>query len=120
MSIVSINQITTRKALQALEIFRALDTDMPIGEAVAFLLIALGETKDGGGLTVTEVGQQGGFSLASASRHMKSLNKIDRYGKAGHELVIDPRDPKDDRRKVLKLTHKGRTILNQIEAAIGA
>ena len=119
MSNAEINRVTTRKALQILETFRALDSDMPIGEAVSFLLIVLGETKDGGGLTVTEVGQQGGFSLASASRHMKSLNKTDRYGKPGHELVIDPRDPNDDRRKVLKLTHKGRTILNQIETAIG-
>ena len=118
MSNADTTRITANKALQVLEIFRALDTDMPVGEVVSFLLIALGETSDGGGPTVTEVGQKGGFSLASASRHVKSLGNMDRYGKKGHELVTDPRDPKDDRRKVLKLTHKGRTILNQIEAAI--
>lgn len=119
MSNADTSKMIARKALGVLETFRVLDADMSIGEAVAFLLVALGETGGEGGLTVTEIGQQGGFSLASASRYIQSLNKKNRHGRDGHELVTDPRDPMDDRRKVLRLTPKGRRILSQIDAVIG-
>jgi len=56
---------------------------MPMGEAVSFILIALGENREGGGLTVTELGSRGGFALSSASRHMKSLGKKNRRGEPG-------------------------------------
>ena len=56
-------------ALQILEVFRSIDPDMPMGEAVSFLMIALGEQPDGGGLSITELKDHGGFVLSSASRY---------------------------------------------------
>ena len=113
------NRIVANRVLQVLDIFRELDPDMPMGEAVSFTLIALGETKEGGGMTVTELGDRGGFALASASRYMKSLGKKNRHGDPGHEIVADSRDPLDERRKVLRLTAKGMRVIQKMKNIVG-
>ena len=113
-------KIVIGRALRILEVFRAIDPDMPMGEAVSFLLIANGESREGGGLSVTKLGTQGGFVLSSASRYVQALGKADRHKRPGHELVSDLRDRADDRRKILRLTPKGNRIITQIRSAIGA
>ena len=45
---------------------------------------------------------------------MKSLGKKDRHGRPGEEVVSDARDPNDERRKILRLTTKGRRVLAQV------
>jgi DNA-binding MarR family transcriptional regulator len=107
-------QIAVSKALQILEVFRGMNQDMPIGEAVSFLLIAAGETRGGGGLTVTELSKLGDFSLAAASRYMRSLASKNRHGEPGHDIITDYRDPIDDRRKVLRVSEKGNVVLQQL------
>lgn len=113
------SRIAVNKALQVLEIFRTLNTEMPIGEAVSFLLIAIGETKDGGGLTITELKEKGDFALATSSRYTQSLSLKDRHGRPGHEIITSVRDPLDDRRKILRISPKGSRIIQQIKSAIG-
>lgn len=113
------NKVTANRVLQVLDIFRELDSDMPMGEAVALVVIALGETRQDGGLTVTELGQRGGFALASASRYMKSLGRKNRRGEMGHEVVVDVRDPMDDRRKILRLTPKGSRLIARMKNVVG-
>ena len=56
------------RALQLMEVFRSIDPDMPIGAAVSYLMIALGERSDGTGLSVTELAKSGEFPLSNASR----------------------------------------------------
>lgn len=118
MSAISPEQsIAVRKIIQSLEVFRTIDQDMPVGAIIGFLLIAQGETADGG-INVTEMAHKGDFALSTASRHMNYLNKKDRRGNAGHELITDPRDPMDDRRKILKLTGQGRRVISQLTSTI--
>lgn len=111
-------KVSISKALQVLEVFRAIDPDMPMGTAVSFLMIATGES-DEGGLSVTELSKQGGFALSSASRYVQALAELDRHRRPGHDLVSDHVDPMERRRKVLKLTPKGKRILAQIRNVIG-
>ena len=112
------SKVALSRALQLLNIFRDLDSDMPMGEAVSFLLIAAGETKDGGGLSVTDLSVKGEFALSSASRYQKSLGKQDRHGRAGKEVVEVLRP--DDRSKILRITPKGNRVVAQIINVIGA
>ena len=113
------SRIAVNQALQILEIFRDMDQEMPIGEAVSFLLIANGQTRDGGGLTVTELSRLGGFALATASRYMKSLSLKNRRGEPGHEIVTDARSPLDDRMKVLRISPKGQRVIHHIQQVLG-
>ena len=112
-------RVSTSRALQILNVFRDMDPDMPMGQAVSFLLIAGGETKEGGGITITELSERGEFALSSSSRYVKALGTKDRRGEPGQEVVSAPRDPLDERRKVLRLTPKGRRVLEKIEQLIG-
>jgi DNA-binding MarR family transcriptional regulator len=112
-------RVANNKILQALDVIRNLDFEMPIGQAVSLFLIAQGETKDDGGLTVTELGTKGGFALATASRYMKALADKDRRGDPGLGLVSHDRDPYDERRKVLRLTPRGLSVITQIQKVLG-
>lgn len=109
------SRIAASKALQVLNIMRTLDQDMPIGQAVSFFLIAIGETEDGGGLSGTELEAKGGFSRASSSRYAKTLSDKDRHQKPGLMVVTYERDPKDDRRKIMRISKKGKLILEQVK-----
>ena len=111
-------RLSLLRALRLLEVFRSLDQDLPMGEAVSFLMIATGETLEGG-LSVTELSQRGKFGLSSASRYVQSLGAVNRHRKPGHELVIDPVDPMERRRKILKVSPQGQHIITAIHAAIG-
>jgi DNA-binding MarR family transcriptional regulator len=91
---------------------------MTVGEIAAFLLVAQGETKDGGGLTVEELMKAGEFALSSASRYSNGLAEKDRNGNPGKQLISNLRDPADDRRKVLRLTPKGQRLVQLIGQAI--
>jgi DNA-binding MarR family transcriptional regulator len=106
-------RIRISKALQVLGVFRAIDPDMPMGAAVSLLMIANGETADSG-LSVTELSKLGDFALSSASRYVQALAEMDRHHRPGHDLVSDQIDPMERRRKVLKLTPKGKRVVNQL------
>jgi DNA-binding MarR family transcriptional regulator len=106
------------KLLRALQVFRSDDRDMPIGEAVSFLFIALGETPTGGGISVTDVSKQGDFSLASASRHAQALGLMDRHQRPGLAWVSDAVDPMERRKKVLRLTDEGRLAVAELVTAL--
>lgn len=111
-------KIALSRALQVLEIFRTIDPDMPMGEAVSFLMIANGESKDSG-LSITELSKMGAFALSSASRYVQALGEVDRHRRPGHDLVSDHVDPMERRRKILKVTPKGRRVITQIKSALG-
>jgi DNA-binding MarR family transcriptional regulator len=115
---MSTTKIAAERILRVLEVFRDLgDTDMPIGEAIAFLTIALGQDdKNDRALSVTEVHTRTGYSLSAASRYVQALGKLDRRLNPGLELVSDHTDPTERRRKVLRLTPKGERVLGRIAA----
>lgn len=112
------SKVAISRALQVLNVFRAIDHDMPIGEAVTFLMVAAGETQDSG-LSVTEVHRNGGFALSSASRYVQSLGEMDRHRRPGKKLLTDHIDPMERRKKILRLSPQGRFIINQIKQAAG-
>lgn len=107
---------TLNKARALLDIFRTIDinTETTISEAMSLILIALGEDRSGGGLTITDLGKVGEFSLASSSRYVKSLSVQDRQGRTGLGLVTAFRDPTDDRRKVLRISPEGAAVISKI------
>jgi DNA-binding MarR family transcriptional regulator len=110
------DRVALNKAISLLDIFRRIDpkTETTISEAISLILISLGEDKMGGGLTVTELGKRGEFSMASASRYIKSLSVLDRQGRTGLGLVTAMRNPIDDRRKVLRISADGSTVISKI------
>lgn len=111
-------RISLSRALQLLEVFRTLDADMPIGQAVGFLMIAASETSEGS-MTVTELQDKGGFALSSSSRYVQALGKFDRKRDPGLELISDEVDVMNRRRKILRTTPRGKRVVQQLTQAMG-
>jgi DNA-binding MarR family transcriptional regulator len=100
-------------------VFREIDKDMSVGETIAFLQIAVGETQDGGGMSVTELSKTLEMPLATASRHVLALGQMDRHHAPGKELISAQVDLMERRKKILRLTPRGRRVLSSVTTALG-
>ena len=107
---------TLSKTIQLLEIFRSLDptTEITLGEVTSLIHIAIAEQRDGSSVTITELADKAGVSLASSSRYVKALSTEDRQGRKGLGLVSAVRDPLSDRRKIVTLTPDGTKVLAKV------
>jgi hypothetical protein len=102
-----------RRLLAALEPFRELDESIPLGQIVAYLLVATEE-----GLSVNEYGQRGGFAQSVASRHPSDIGEYNRYHKPGHQLIKGTPDLMNRRRRIHTLTPMGTALGHRILRAL--
>lgn len=93
------------KGLKMLEEFRKIEPDMPLQMAATFLTVANEE-----GITMKTLGERLGISQSSCSRNIAALSKFHRLNKPGHDLVCATEDPVERRRKIVKLTPKGKRV----------
>jgi DNA-binding MarR family transcriptional regulator len=99
--------------IRVLEEFRRLDPDMPIQYALSFLTIARHE-----GLSMGDLAQRLGIAQSSASRNIAALSKWHSFGKAGHGLVEAHEDPRERRRKIVRLTPRGHHLVAVLRALV--
>lgn len=95
--------------LKALSAVREIDEVIPIQTVQVLLSIALRP-----GLTMQELGDMTGLSQSSCSRNVAALGEWHRFGKEGYNLVEAVEDPRERRRKIMYLTHKGRQRVAKI------
>jgi DNA-binding MarR family transcriptional regulator len=101
--------------LKALKPFRDLDSTMPLQYVTAFLQVAIKE-----GETVSEYAKLLGASQSLMTRHLADIGKINRYHKAGYDLVEAKSDVLDRRTKRNQLTTKGHRLVGQLLGALAA
>lgn len=102
---------------RAVEEFRKLDPTIQAQSIATFLFIAQNE-----GCSTADVGEALGLSQASASRNVGVFLKertIHGRAAAGHDLVTQSIDPLNRRRRIIKLTPKGRRVSESIQHVIG-
>tara|TARA_R110000851_G_scaffold227952_1_gene380714 strand:- start:296 stop:559 length:264 start_codon:yes stop_codon:yes gene_type:complete len=83
---------------------------MQAQQALVFITVALNE-----GMTMKDLGKNLGISQSSCSRNIAALSRIHRLNKLGLDLVVATEDPEERRRKVLRLTHKGKKVIETLE-----
>lgn len=103
--------------MRFLEEFRKLDSEMQAQTMLAFLYIAQNEGSQTP-VTVRDVGERLGITSASASRNVAALSKWHRHGKMGHDLVEAYENPERRIEKFIRLTPKGKRVLQTIEELI--
>jgi hypothetical protein len=103
---------------RVLNAFRMLDTDMTIGECISLIQIANGMTDDGSGITVTELSTACDFPLSSTSRYTIKLAGKAKGGDGSNALISNNRSPTSDRTKELRLTPRGKLLIEQLTAMI--
>jgi DNA-binding MarR family transcriptional regulator len=104
-------RLSTKELLSTLDKFRSLHSDMPLSQAMALLIIH--EAKDDG-LSLKDLAQKAGVGMASASRYVAAFGKPVRSGDMGLGLVSATEDPMERRKKIIKLTAKGRAFVGGI------
>jgi DNA-binding MarR family transcriptional regulator len=87
---------------------------MPIQMAAVFLYVAMHD-----GCTMKQIAEVLGLSQASASRNCQALGKYQKQGKLGYDLVETVDDPAERRRKIVKLTRKGKRLAARLAEMIG-
>lgn len=100
---------TLPTALALLQRLRQVDPDMPMAQAYCLILIALNE-----GLSLKELAGKADVGMASASRYVSQFSEASAPGKKGLGLVSAFEDPMERRKKVIKLTPKGKSVVHKI------
>lgn len=102
------------RVLLALEELRKLDPELPIQQAVAFLVIARQE-----GIPQKKVAELVGVSKSAAQRIFDKLSDRGTNGKPGLGLIEVWPGSFDRRETEARLTPKGRRLLASLENIIG-
>jgi DNA-binding MarR family transcriptional regulator len=101
------------KLERILEEFRKLDPEMPMQTAMTLLFVAQNQDAQDG-VSIKMVAEALGISSAAASRNVSRLSKVGVKQQIGHGLVETFEDPLFRVRKCVKLTPKGRRVIQSI------
>ena len=93
-----------------------LEPEMPLQQLHCLLVIA-GAVD---GLSLTELAQKVGIGLATASRYVAALGKQNRHREEGLLLVEAFEDPMERRKKIIRLTKKGKMAIEKLAGELNA
>ena len=98
------------KLAQAIEHLRTFDKEIPAQVIATFLYVASHDD-----CSKVDLEKALAFSNASGSRNTDWLSAFHRLNKPGLGLIIKYRDPSNRRRQILKLSPKGRILVQQLK-----
>lgn len=93
-----------------------IEAEMPLQQLHCLLVIS--QAKDG--LSLTELAQKVGIGLATASRYVAALGKQNRHREEGLLLVEAFEDPMERRKKIIRLTKKGKIAIEKLVGDLNA
>ncbi len=100
--------------LKAIERFREIDAEMQAQSMAILLKIA----KHPVPLKMAEIAEELGLSQSTVSRNVGYLGKLNRHKEQGHQLVEALEDPMERRRKLVRLTAKGKRFIKSLSEII--
>lgn len=100
----------THQALSMLSGVQKIDPEMPLQQVMCLLVIAQSED----GLSLTDVAKKVGISLTTASRYVSALGKTTRHRTEGLNFIESFEDPMERRKKIIRITTKGKIALRNI------
>jgi len=65
-------------------------------------------------MSLTELAKRAEIQLATASRYIGSLGKMNRHREEGLKLIESFEDPMERRKKIIRLTARGRKLINKM------
>lgn len=92
-----------RQCIEFLQRAAEIDPEMPLQQLHCLLVVAEAEE----GMSLTDLSKKVGIGLATASRYVGALGKINRRREEGLKLIESFEDPMERRKKIIRLTKKG-------------
>ena len=102
--------MTADEAIRFLTGILALEQDMPLQQAKCLFIVSQEEE----GMSLSDIAKKAGIGLATASRYISALGKLNRHRQEGLQLIESFEDPMERRKKIIRLTAKGRTTIKRI------
>jgi len=99
-----------RKQLRLIERFRELDAEMQAQTVAIFLYIANSPVP----VKMQDIADDLGLAQSSVSRNVAALSDWTRHRTKGHNLVEAFEDPMERRRKLVRLTTKGKRFTTSL------
>lgn len=100
----------TKEAIQLLSAVQRIDPEMPLQQLLCLLVISESEE----GMSLTDVSKKVGIGLATASRYVSALGKVTRHRTEGLNFIESFEDPMERRKKIIRMTMKGKIALRNI------
>lgn len=94
---------------RGMALVRMLDDSIPVQTVAVFLEVAKNE-----GISVKDLADKCGLAPSSASRNVAALSNWHWLKKPGLGLLETQDDPQDLRKKTVRLTPKGKTLVKQL------
>jgi len=98
------------EALQLIGEARRIDSEMPLPQLHCLLI--LGTEEDG--MSLTELAKRAEIQLATASRYVSALGKVNRHREEGLKLIESFEDPMERRKKIIRLTTRGKKLIHKM------
>ena len=105
---------TTLKLLRVIERFREIDAEMQAQSIAVLLKVA----KHPVPIRMADIAAELGLSQSTISRNVAYLGDWNRHKEVGHKLLEAYEDPMERRRKLVKLTAKGRRFVKSLNEII--
>lgn len=96
-----------------LRVLQKIDNEFPLQYAICLCEVSMNE-----GISLTQLAEKTGMPLSTVSRIIGALSKYRQNGQA-FNLIEVTISPSERRKKQLRLTVKGRGVINEIKTAIG-
>lgn len=107
-------QNASKSILRLIERFRMLDSEIQAQSMAVLLKVA----KHPVPIKMAEIAEELGLSQSTVSRNVAYLGDWNRHKTKGHELVEAFEDPMERRRKLVRLTAKGKRFVNELTETI--
>jgi DNA-binding MarR family transcriptional regulator len=105
------------KLERILQEFRKLDPEMPMQTALT-LLFVYRQQDNQNGVSIKDIANAIGMSSAAASRNVSRLSKVGVKQQLGHGLVETFEDPLFRVRKCVRITTKGKLVIETLEGLL--
>lgn len=105
MTLDDVNKLLTK--------ISAIEPEMPLQQIRCLFVVAESEE----GMSLSDIAKKVGIGLATASRHIGALGKLNRHRQEGLLLIESFEDPMERRKKIIRLTSKGRIAIKNIIGA---
>ena len=102
--------MTPDEAIQFITRIAAIDPDMSLAQAKCLLIVS----KENDGMSLSDIARKAGIGLATASRYIGALGNINRHREEGLKLIESFEDPMERRKKIIRLTSKGKIAVSKI------
>ncbi|KQV84354.1 MarR family winged helix-turn-helix transcriptional regulator [Rhizobium sp. Root1220] len=103
------------RTVQFIEQLRELFPDIPMQTISVFLLIAMKP-----GISQRDLLKLLDLSQAGISRNVMALGEMNRHGKPGLGLIVQRKDPFDNRQVMLSLSPSGKALVARVTAIVAA